>query len=66
MIINFRDKNLILIFQKLQQDERLTLDDGLVLFNTNDLISLGKMASFVQQQKSGDAEVKAWLDKNSS
>jgi aminodeoxyfutalosine synthase len=55
MIINFRDKQLIPIWQKLQQGERLSLEDGLILFNTNDLLGLGKMASFVQQQKSGDA-----------
>ncbi|HMD13386.1 MAG TPA: aminofutalosine synthase MqnE, partial [Bacteroidota bacterium] len=29
--------------------------DGLVLYNTSDVIALGKMANFVQQQKSGDA-----------
>jgi len=55
MIINFLDTNLHSIWSKLQHGERLSLKDGLVLFNTNDLISLGKMASFVQQQKSGDA-----------
>ncbi|MBI4810468.1 MAG: aminofutalosine synthase MqnE, partial [Ignavibacteriales bacterium] len=55
MEIYFRYNNLITIFQKLQHGERLSLEDGLVLFNTNDLISLGKMASYVQQQKSGDA-----------
>ncbi len=55
MIINFRDKYLLPIWQKLQHGERLSLEDGLVLFKTNDLIALGKMASFVQQQKSADA-----------
>lgn len=55
MIIIFRDKSLIPIWQKVQQGERLSLEDGLILFNTNDLISLGKMAHYVQQQKSGDA-----------
>ena len=54
-MIHFREKNLIPIFDKLQHGERLSLEDGLVLYNTNDLFSLGKMASFVQQQKSGDA-----------
>ncbi|MDI6766792.1 MAG: hypothetical protein QME52_08230 [Bacteroidota bacterium] len=55
MYINFRDQQLFSIFQKLQHGEHLSLEDGLVLFKTNDLISLGKMANFVQQQKSGDA-----------
>jgi aminodeoxyfutalosine synthase len=53
--INFRDKKLIPIWQKLQRGERLSLDDGLILYKTNDLISLGKMAQYVQRQKNGDA-----------
>jgi len=53
--INPRDKSLIPIFQKLQHGERLSIEDGLILFKTNDLIALGKMANYVQQQKSGDA-----------
>lgn len=55
MPLNFRDKNLIPIWGKIHHGERLSLEDGLVLFNTNDLISLGKMANYIQQQKSGDA-----------
>src|ERR1043166_4158098 len=55
MTINFRDNNLPPIWQKIQQGKRLSLEDGLALYNTNDVISLGKMANFVQQQKSGDA-----------
>ncbi|MBA4313448.1 MAG: aminofutalosine synthase MqnE [Chlorobiaceae bacterium] len=55
MPIYFRDKYLPPIWQKLQLGERLSLEDGLILFKTNDLISLGKMAHYVQQQKSGDA-----------
>ena len=55
MPLNFRDKNLIPIWGKIQQGERLTLEDGVAMYNTHDIISLGKMAHFVQQQKSGDA-----------
>src|ERR1041385_2712384 len=55
MIINLRDKSLAPIWSKVQQGERLSLADGLALYNTNDIIALGKMANFVQQQKSGDA-----------
>jgi len=55
MAINFRDNSLLPIWQKLQHGERLLPKDGLILFKTNDLIALGKMANFVQQQKSGDA-----------
>ena len=55
MQINFRDHHLIPIWQKIQHGERLSLEDGVALYNTPDFISLGKMAHFVQQQKSGDA-----------
>ncbi len=55
MTINFRNNSLLPIYQKIQNGERLTLEDGLALYKTNDLISLGKMAQFVQQQKNGDA-----------
>ncbi|MBI4548268.1 MAG: aminofutalosine synthase MqnE [Ignavibacteriae bacterium] len=53
--IQFRDKFFIPIWQKIQNGNRLSLEDGVALYNTNDIISLGKMAHFVQQQKSGDA-----------
>lgn len=53
--IHFRDDQLIRIWQKVQRGERLTLEDGLTMYRTPDLLSLGKMAHFVQQQKSGDA-----------
>ena len=55
MTINFRDKSLAPLWQKIQTGERLSLEDGLTLYHTPDLISLGKMAHHVQQQKSGDA-----------
>lgn len=55
MFIHFRDKELIPIWDKIQQGERLTLQDGVRLFQSQDIISLGKMAHFVQQQRSGDA-----------
>jgi aminodeoxyfutalosine synthase len=55
MTINFRDKNLSPIWDKIRNGTRLSLDDGLALYHTPDVIALGKMAHFVQQQKSGDA-----------
>jgi aminodeoxyfutalosine synthase len=55
MNINFRDKHLIPIWEKIQRGERLTLEDGAAMYATPDFISLGKMAHFVQQEKSGDA-----------
>jgi aminodeoxyfutalosine synthase len=53
--IIFKDKLLHPIWQKLQRGERLSLQDGIILYKTNDLISLGKMAQYVQRQKNGDA-----------
>jgi aminodeoxyfutalosine synthase len=53
--ISFRDKQLIPIWNKVQNGERLSLVDGVTMFRSNDLISIGKMAHEVQQQKSGDA-----------
>ncbi len=52
---HFRDAQLSPIWERIQRGERLTLQDGLTMYRTNDLLSLGKMAHFVQQQKSGDA-----------
>jgi aminodeoxyfutalosine synthase len=53
--IHFRDKNLAGIWEKIQSAERLTLQDGLAMFRTPDVISLGMMAHAVQQERSGDA-----------
>lgn len=55
MTINFRDKQLLPIWEKVQSGERLTLQDGVTLFQSQDIISIGKMAHFVQQNRSGDA-----------
>ncbi|MDO8722118.1 MAG: aminofutalosine synthase MqnE [Syntrophales bacterium] len=55
MDINFRDQQLIPVWEKVQKGESLSLQDGIVMFRTGDITSLGKMAHTVQQQKSGDA-----------
>ncbi|OIP90047.1 MAG: aminofutalosine synthase MqnE [Syntrophaceae bacterium CG2_30_49_12] len=54
MDVNFRDQRLIPVWEKVQKGERLSLQDGLVMFRTGDIISLGKMAHAAGQQKSGD------------
>jgi len=53
--IYFRDRELIPVWRKVEQGERLSLQDGRVLFATQDVLSLGKMAYAVQQRRSGDA-----------
>ena len=53
--IHFRDRLLSPVWDKIQSGERLSLTDGVTMFQSNDLIAIGKMAHAVQQQKSGDA-----------
>jgi aminodeoxyfutalosine synthase len=53
--IHFRDTNLLPVWEKVQLGERLNLEDGLILFRTTDVISLGMMAHAVQRERSGDA-----------
>lgn len=53
--IHFRDTNLEPIWNKVQSGDRLSLEDGRILFQTRDILSLGKMAHFVQKNRSGDA-----------
>lgn len=53
--IHFRDTRLIPVWDKIQNGKRLTLEDGLTMFASQDVISIGKMAHAVQQAKSGDA-----------
>ena len=54
MDIHFRDQKLVPLWEKIKKGERLTLDDGLALFRTDDLIALGKIAAEVQRRVNGD------------
>ena len=53
--IAFRDNSLIPVWEKVQIGERLTLQDGLLLYRSTDFLSIGKMAHHAQYQRSGDA-----------
>ena len=53
--LDFRDRNLAPIWEKVRAGERLCLEDGIAMFNSSDLLGLGKMAHAVQRAKSGDA-----------
>jgi len=53
--LNFRDRALIPVWAKVERGERLTLEDGLALYRTRDIPTLGKMAHHVQRRRSGDA-----------
>jgi len=50
-----RDKKLAPIWERVQRGERLSIEDGRTMFATADILSLGKMAYFAQQRRSGDA-----------
>ncbi len=54
-IINFiKDRRLIPVAEKIFSGERLDFEDGLKLFKSNDLISLGYIADYVNRKKNGD------------
>lgn len=54
-MINFKDKSLIPIWKKVQDGKELTFEDGITLYNSQDLLAIGKMAHWLQREKSGDA-----------
>ena len=43
------------ILDKVEQGERLSLDEGVSLYQTNDLLGLGRLADTVRQRLNGDA-----------
>jgi len=52
--MNFsHDKNLLAIAEKVDSGQRLTLEDGIALFATQDLPGLGKLADSVRRRKHG-------------
>ncbi len=52
--IRFKDKKLAPIWEKVIAGAPLGMDDGLTCLQTPDLISLGKMANWVKEKKSGN------------
>ncbi|MBS1903384.1 MAG: aminofutalosine synthase MqnE [Bacteroidetes bacterium] len=53
--LTFRDPALAPIWDKVRAGIRLSLEDGVVLYHTHDVIGLGRMANEVARAKSGDA-----------
>ncbi len=41
------------IFSKVESEERLSFDDGIRLYQSNDLLTIGKMADLVRKRKNG-------------
>ena len=52
--ITFMDNHLIPIWEKVLAKERLSLHDGVLLFETSDFPALGRMANYVKTQRNGD------------
>lgn len=50
----FRDPRLLPIWEKVQGGERLSRDDGLLLFSTGDLHGVGRMADHAKSRRHGD------------
>ncbi|WP_457623326.1 aminofutalosine synthase MqnE [Persephonella sp.] len=53
MISLSTDKELFPIIDKVLMGKRLSFDDGVKLFNTNDLLTLGLLANFKTEEKNG-------------
>ncbi len=47
------DRELIPIAEKIASGERLSFEDGVKLFTTNDILTLGKLADFANKRKNG-------------
>jgi len=52
------------IFDKVREGERLTLEDGMELFNSNDLLTIGMMADHVRWKKHPKHAVTYIIDRN--
>ena len=52
--IGFTDRVLIPVWEKVLAQERLSLEDGLRLFETSDFPAVGRMADYVKSRRSGD------------
>ncbi|BAH45749.1 MULTISPECIES: aminofutalosine synthase MqnE [Bacillales] len=52
--IAIQDKALAGIAEKVMHGERLTLEDGVTLFNSNDLLTIGQLANVVNYRKNQD------------
>ena len=49
-----RDARLVPVWEKVADGGRLTREDGLVLFQTDDLLGLGRIADFPKRRRVGD------------
>jgi aminodeoxyfutalosine synthase len=54
MTVTFEDRSLEGIREKVEAGQRLSYDDGLALYRSNDLLALGYMANIVRERLHGD------------
>lgn len=54
MLYEFEDKSLKTIEIKVRKRERLTFEDGILLFNSPDLLGVGYLANIAREQINGD------------
>lgn len=52
--LEIKDPALFPIAEKIEKGERLTLEDGLLLYKSPDLLSIGQMADAVNRRFNGD------------
>ena len=52
--LRFLDPRLEAVWEKVLDDERLSLDDGVAILETDDFASAGRMADYVKRRWSGD------------
>jgi aminodeoxyfutalosine synthase len=52
--VRFADPRLTAIWEKVRAEERLSREDGLLLFETEDLLGLGHLADHVKTRRHGD------------
>ena len=54
MQVTFEDRHLESVREKVEAGERLSYDDAITLYRSNDLLGLGYMANIVRERKHGD------------
>lgn len=54
MNITFTDNRLYKILDKVAEEQRLDFEDGLILYNSHDLIGVGRLADFVRRKRHGN------------
>ena len=54
MVFEFEDKDLNPIYDKVSAKERLSLEDGVTLWKSPDLLGVGYLANQVRERMNGD------------